>query len=57
MFRLMSIFFMAATTLMGSAVVAALVSGYDTMQPVLIAVVVGFVLALPVTWIVDRQIR
>lgn len=44
------------STLAGSAVIAALASGYDTLQPILIAAAVGFVASIPVSWYVARQI-
>ena len=57
MTRLMlMLFMMIATVLMGSFVVAALTMGKDTMQPILLAAVAGFVLAIPVSWLVARQI-
>ncbi len=58
MLRLASILFsMVATTLAGIAVMAVLVMGYDTLQPILIAAAVGFSLAIPVTWIVTKMIE
>ncbi|GGO28770.1 hypothetical protein GCM10010991_11920 [Gemmobacter aquaticus] len=57
MTRLMMIIFsMASTSLMGAFIVAALVMGMDTSQPILIAAALGFVAAIPVSWIVARQI-
>ncbi len=57
MTRLMMILFsMIATALAGSFVVAALTMGYVALQPILIAAGLGFVLALPVSWLVARQI-
>ena len=44
------------STLAGSAVIAALVSGNDTLKPILIAALVGFVVAFPVTWIVTKKL-
>ncbi|THD81472.1 CTP synthetase [Aliigemmobacter aestuarii] len=57
MTRLMMILFsMISTTLMGVGIVIALTIGQDTLQPILIAAAVGFVLAFPVSWFVARQI-
>ncbi|MBL9056040.1 MAG: CTP synthetase [Rhodobacteraceae bacterium] len=57
MARLMMILFsMISTTLMGVGVIIALVSGNDTLTPILIAAACGLVLALPVTWLVARQL-
>ncbi len=52
----MTLFAVIATTLMGSFVVVALVTGYDTLQPVLAAAAAGFVAAIPVTWIVTKKL-
>lgn len=57
MTRLASILFsMISTTLMGVAVVVALTIGQDTLQPILLAAAIGFVVAIPATWIVARKI-
>lgn len=57
MTRLMMLLFsMVSTTLMGVGIVIALVSGHDTLQPILIAAAVGFVLALPVSWYIAKQL-
>lgn len=50
------IFSVIATTLMGMGVVAVLTMGYVTAKAIIAAAVVGFVLALPVTWMVARSI-
>ena len=54
---MMTLFSMIATTLMGVGVVIALTTGYDTLQPIVIAAVFGFVLAIPVSWIIARQLE
>ena len=57
MTRLMMIIFsMASTSLMGTFIVAALVMGMDTLQPILVAAALGFVAAVPVSWLIARQI-
>lgn len=57
MTRLMLILFsMISTTMMGVAMIAALTMGYDTLNPLLIAIGIGFVLSLPATWIVAKKI-
>ncbi|MEK6541117.1 MAG: CTP synthetase [Pseudomonadota bacterium] len=57
MFRLATILFsVISTTLMGSGVIAVLSLGHDTLWPILIAAAAGFVLAIPVSWWVARQI-
>lgn len=52
----MVLFSLIATSLMGSAVVVVLSMGYDTTTPILAAVAVGFVAAIPVSWGVARAI-
>ena len=44
------------STLAGAAVIAALVTGHDTMTPILIAAALGFVAAFPVTYMVTRKL-
>mgnify|MGYP001772865622 FL=1 len=57
MTRLAGILFsLISTTLMGVAIVVALTIGKDTLQPILIAAAIGFVIAIPVTWIISKKI-
>ncbi len=57
MTRLMMILFsMISTTLMGVMIIVALTSGYDTLRPIVIAAVVGFILAIPVSYLVARRL-
>lgn len=44
------------STVAGSAVIAALVLGGDTLVPILIAAAIGFVAAVPVTYIVTKKL-
>lgn len=44
------------STLAGIGVIAALVTGYDTLYPILIAALVGYALSIPVTWVVTRAL-
>lgn len=54
--RLMMILFaVICTTMIGSAVVAALTMGLDTARPLMLAIGGGFLLSIPVTWFVARQ--
>jgi predicted PurR-regulated permease PerM len=53
---MMTLFSMIATTLMGVGVIVALTTGNDTLKPILIAAAVGFVLALPISWWVAKQL-
>lgn len=58
MSRLMFVIFsIASTSLMGAFIVAALTTGNDTLQPILIAAALGFVAAIPVSWYIARQIE
>ncbi len=50
------LFSMISTTLMGTGIVVALTMGLDTLAPILIAAALGLVLAIPVSWLVARQI-
>lgn len=54
---MMTLFSMIATTLMGVGVVIALTTGYGTLRPIVIAAAVGFVLAIPVSWFVAKQLE
>ena len=44
-------------TLAGSFMIAALTMGMDTMQPVLYSALAGFVVAIPIAWVVAKKIR
>jgi predicted PurR-regulated permease PerM len=50
------LFSIISTSLMGTGIVVALTMGMDTLTPILIAAALGFVLAIPVSWLVARQI-
>ena len=54
---MMMLFSMIATTVMGIAIVVALVTGYDTLRPIVPAAAIGFVLAMPIAWFVAKQIE
>jgi ABC-type phosphate/phosphonate transport system permease subunit len=57
MLRLASILYsLIGTTLAGTAMVAVLTAGYDTLVPIVAAAVAGAILALPVTYFVAREI-
>ncbi len=43
------LFFVIGTTLAGSFMIAGLVMGFDTSMPIIVAVVAGFVVAIPVS--------
>ena len=55
--RLASILYsMIGTTLAGSFMVAALVMGYDTLYPLLVAVAFGAIVAIPATYLISNAI-
>ncbi|APZ55117.1 CTP synthetase [Salipiger abyssi] len=57
MLRLAGILYsLIGTTLAGSFMIAALVTGYDTLIPIVASAAAGAVVALPVTWYVARAI-
>ena len=49
------LFSMIATSLMGIAIVVALTLGWGTLNPIILAAVIGFVAVIPVSWLVARQ--
>ncbi len=57
MFRLaLIIHLFVGSTLAGSAIIAALSAGYDSLTPILYAALIGFILSIPVTWVVAKKI-
>jgi hypothetical protein len=52
----MMLYSLIGTTLAGIGMVAALTMGIVTAQALIVSAVVGFVLALPVSWLVARAI-
>lgn len=52
----MILFSMISTTLMGIGIVIALTMGWDTLNPILIAAAIGFVAAIPASYVVAKQI-
>lgn len=46
-----------STTLAGIAIVVALVMGFDTLVPILVAAAIGFVAALPASYLIAKQIN
>ncbi|MGA0541800.1 CTP synthetase [Neotabrizicola sp. VNH66] len=51
------IYTLAASVLAGSAVVAALTMGLVAAKPIVLAAVAGALVALPVAWVVARQME
>ena len=57
MTRLMAVLFsIISTSLMGVGVIVALTTGNDTLQPILIGATIGFLAAIPVSWMVAKQL-
>ncbi len=57
MLRLASILYsIISTSLAGTAVIAVLVAGFGTLVPILVAAGAGAILALPISWLVAREI-
>jgi len=44
------------SSLAGAAVIAALVIGYDTIEGILIAAVAGYLIGVPASWLIAKQI-
>lgn len=57
----MALFFLVyifvSATLAGSAMVAALTMGLDTMTPVLWSSIAGFIVAIPIAWVIAKKIK
>jgi predicted PurR-regulated permease PerM len=51
------LFTIVSTVLMGSFLVVALGMGYDTAKPVIIAVLLGFVCAMPISWLIANKLN
>ena len=57
MFRLaLLLFVVIGASVAGILIVVALVAGYDTQTPILIAAALGFAAAVPISWLVARQL-
>jgi hypothetical protein len=57
MFRLaLLLFVVIGATVAGVLIVAALVVGLDTKTPIAAAGLIGYVLAIPISWMVARQL-
>jgi preprotein translocase subunit SecF len=52
----MILFSVISPTLMGVGMIFALVSGYDTLNPLLVAIAIGFVVSIPASWIIAKQV-
>lgn len=50
------LFSIVSVTLMGIAIVVALVAGHDTLVPIVAAAAVGLVLSVPASWLLARRL-
>ncbi|MBT2130357.1 CTP synthetase [Aliiroseovarius lamellibrachiae] len=50
------IYVLLGTTLAGIFIIAALTMGLDTGKPIIYAAIAGFVVGLPISWVVAKQI-
>ena len=57
MFRLSLILHLfIGSTIAGSAMIAALTMGYDTLTPVMWSAIAGFILSFPVSYLVAKKL-
>lgn len=52
---MMILFSIVSTSLMGVGIVLMLTLGFGTLKPILLAAAVGFVAAIPVSWLIARE--
>ena len=57
MFLIIIVHLFLGATLAGSAIIVALTMGWDTLQPLLWAALIGWAVSIPLTWILARKIR
>jgi len=57
LFLSLAIHIFVGTTLAGSAIIAALTLGIDTVQPLGISGAVGFLVAFPLSWYIAKEIQ
>jgi predicted PurR-regulated permease PerM len=50
------LFSIVSTTLMGVFIIVVLVLGLDTLMPILLAAALGFLVAMPASWILAKVI-
>ena len=50
-------FSILSVTCMGIAIVVALVAGFDTLVPIVVAAALGLAASVPASWLVARQIK
>lgn len=52
----MIVYALAGPTIAGSLMVVALASGFDTVGPVILSALTGFAAAVPVAWLIAREL-
>ncbi|MGH1368236.1 MAG: CTP synthetase [Maritimibacter sp.] len=57
MFLIAALYSMVGTTLAGILIVLSLTMGFTTLMPIVYAAIAGFLIAIPVVWIVAAKIR
>lgn len=58
MFRLaLVVHLFLGATLAGSAMVVALTMGWDTLYPLVISALIGWLISIPASWYVAKQIQ
>ena len=58
MLRLTAVMYLpVGATLAGIFIIIALTMGMDTTQPILYSAIAGFVVGLPISWVVAKQIN
>ena len=57
MIRLASILYsLISTTVAGSLIIAALVTGFDTLLPIIAAAGAGFIVSIPIAYLVAKEL-
>ena len=51
------VYIFIGATVAGSFMVAALTAGFTTLMPLLYAAIAGFIVGLPVAWVIAKKIR
>lgn len=51
------IYVLLGATMAGILIVAALTMGFDTGKPIVYAAIIGFIAALPISWVVAGKLK
>lgn len=52
----MILYSLIGTTLAGIGVIAVLVAGYGTLNPIIVSAAAGAIVAMPVSWLIARRL-